>query len=184
MCQLIALACEAAQAGVVLVDDLHWCDPASLDALGYLARRLAGRRLLLLATRRTDEPDPGHACARLAQAGERITLERLTRADVAELARSQGLGPGDADALYDESEGLPLFLAELLAAGRPADTTPAGVREAVESRLDAVSETAAQVLSAAARHRTYLRCRHGPRRERPLRRRGGRARSRSCARAA
>ena len=106
----------------MFVDDLHWCDPASLDALGYLARRLAGRRLLLLATRRTDEPDPDHACARLAQAGERIALGRLTRADVAELARSQGLGPGDADALYAESEGLPLFLAELLAAGRPVDT--------------------------------------------------------------
>ena len=150
VCQLIALAVDGRTAGIVLVDDLHWCDPASLDALGYLARRLAGRRLLLLATRRTDEPDPGHACARLAQLGERITLERLTRADVAELASAQGLGPGDADALYAESEGLPLFLAELLAAGRPADTTPTGVREAVESRLDAVSETAAQVLSAAA----------------------------------
>ncbi len=150
VCQLLGLASDAPVAGVVLVDDLHWCDPASLDALGYLARRLEGRRLLLLATRRTDEPDPDHACARLAQAGERVALARLTRADVAELARSQGLSAGDADALYSESEGLPLFLAELLAAGRPADSTPAGVREAVQTRLDAVSETAAQVLSAAA----------------------------------
>jgi DNA-binding SARP family transcriptional activator len=150
VCQLIAGACNGPAAGVVLVDDLHWCDPASLDALGYLARRLAGRRLLLLVTRRTDEPDPGHACARMAQLGERIGLARLTRADVAEIARSQGLGAEDADALFAESEGLPLFLAELLAAGRSADATPAGVREAVESRLDAVSETAAQVLSAAA----------------------------------
>ena len=40
------LASDAPAAGVVLVDDLHWCDPASLDALGYLARRLDGRRLL------------------------------------------------------------------------------------------------------------------------------------------
>ena len=148
--QLIALACEGRLAGAVFVDDLHWCDPASLDALGYLARRLHGRRLLLIATRRTDEPDPGHACARLAQAGERIPLERLTRADVAELARSHGLGPDEAEALYSESEGLPLFLAELLAPGRSSDVAPAGVREAVEARLDAVTETAAQVLSAAA----------------------------------
>ncbi len=150
VCQLLALASDAPAAGVVLVDDLHWCDPASLDALGYLARRLEGRRLFLLATRRTDEPDPDHACARLARAGERVVLARLTRADVAELARSQGLSAGEADALYSESEGLPLFLAELLAAGRPADTTPAGVHEVVQTRLDAVSETAAQVLSAAA----------------------------------
>ena len=148
--QVIALACEGESAGVVFVDDLHWCDPASLDALGYLARRLHGRRLLLLATRRTDEPDPGHALSRLAQAGERVALERLTRADVAELARSHGLGAEAADTLYAESEGLPLFLAELLASDRPPEMTPAGVREAVEARLDAVSETAAQVLSAAA----------------------------------
>ena len=44
---------------VAFVDDLQWCDPASLDALAYLARRLRGRRLLLLCARRTDEPDPG-----------------------------------------------------------------------------------------------------------------------------
>ncbi len=150
VCQVLGLASDAPAAGVILVDDLHWCDPASLDALGYLARRLDGRRVFLLATRRTDEPDPDHACARLAQMGDRVRLARLTRADVAELARSQGLSTGDADALYTESEGLPLFLAELLAAGRPAETPPTDVRGAVQTRLDAVSETAAQVLSAAA----------------------------------
>jgi DNA-binding SARP family transcriptional activator len=149
VCQLIALACDGPAPGVVMADDLHWSDPASLDALGYLARRLAGRRLLIVATRRTDEPDADHACARLAQAGERIALARLTRADVAEVARAQGLGPDEADALYTESEGLPLFLAELLAAGRTGEA-PAGVRDAVSSRLDAVSETAGQVLTAAA----------------------------------
>jgi DNA-binding SARP family transcriptional activator len=150
LCQLLARACDAPSAGVVLVDDLHWSDPASLDALGYLARRLFGRRMLVLATRRTDEPDPDRACARLAEAGERVQLGRLTRADVAEVARARGLGQEDADALYAESEGLPLFLAELLAAGPVSGATPAGVSEAVSRRLDAVSETAAQVLSAAA----------------------------------
>jgi DNA-binding SARP family transcriptional activator len=150
VCQLVARAGAADAPGVVLVDDLHWCDPASLDALGYLARRLDGRRLLVLLTRRTDEPDPDRACARLAQLGERLPLGRLTRADVGAIAHAQGLGETEADALFAESEGLPLFLAELLAAGRPAEATPTGVREAVESRLDAVSETAAQVLSAAA----------------------------------
>ena len=148
--QLLARVGSEAVPGVVLVDDLHWCDPASLDALAYLGRRLDGRRLLLLVTRRTDEPDPDRACARLAQLGERLALGRLTRADVAEIARSQGLGTDAAEALFTESEGLPLFLAELLAASRPAEAAPAGVREAVASRLDAVSETAAQVLAAAA----------------------------------
>ena len=65
--------------GVVFVDDLHWCDPASLDALGYLGRRLLQRRILLLGARRTDEPDPDQRGARLAELGERV-----------------GLGPADA----------------------------------------------------------------------------------------
>jgi DNA-binding SARP family transcriptional activator len=148
--QVVALACAGPPAGVVFVDDLHWCDPASLEALGYLSRRLEGRPVLIMCARRTDEPDPDHSCARLAAAGERIALERLTRGDVAELAGRAGLDAAAADALYSESEGLPLFLSELMTAGRTSAGAAPAVGEVVEARLDAVSETASQVLAAAA----------------------------------
>jgi DNA-binding SARP family transcriptional activator/Flp pilus assembly protein TadD len=136
-------------AGVVWIDDLQWCDPASLDALAYLARRLDGRRLMLLGARRTDEPDPQRIYARFAELGERLPLGRLTRADVISLALQSGLDQPAAERVFRESEGLPLFVAELLATGVEASSAVGGVRAAFEARLDAVSETSAQVLSAA-----------------------------------
>jgi DNA-binding SARP family transcriptional activator len=135
------------EAGVIWIDDLHWCDPASLEALAYLARRIAAEPLLLLCARRTDEPDPGRLHARFASLGERLSLGRLARADVVSLALQRGLDEDGADAVFRESEGLPLFVAELLAAGAAPE---GGVRAAVEARLDAVGDAAAQVLGAAA----------------------------------
>jgi len=138
-------------AGVVWVDDLQWCDPASLEALAYLARRLEHRSLLLLGARRSDEPDPGRVYARLAAVGERLALGRLERADVISLALQSGLDEPAADRVFRESEGLPVFVAELLAPGVEVSIAGGGgVRAAFEARLDAVSETSAQVLGAAA----------------------------------
>ncbi len=137
--------------GVVFIDDLQWCDPASLDALAYVARRLDRRRLLLVCARRTDEPDPERRYAQLAELGERITLTRLTREDVVTLASQSGLDAITAERVFRESEGLPLFVAELMSADDGASAgTGGGVREMLEARLDAVGEMSAQVLSAAA----------------------------------
>ncbi len=147
--QTLALAGSDRTAAIVFVDDLHASDPASIDALTYIGHRLAGRRLLLLAAHRTDEPDPERSCARFADLGCRVTLARLTRDDVAELARAGGLDDEAGERLYAESEGLPLYLAELLAAGGE-DPASGGTRDVFAARLDAVTETASQVLVAAA----------------------------------
>jgi DNA-binding SARP family transcriptional activator len=144
---LEAVAHTLVPADVVFVDDLQWCDPASLDALAYLAHRLADEPLVLLGARRTDEPDPEHRYARLATLGERVVLGRLAREDVVGLALGAGLDEQAGEAVFRESEGLPLFVAELLSGGAGA---PGGARALVEARLDAVGGAAAQVLGAAA----------------------------------
>ena len=110
----------------------------------------AGRRLLLLATRRTDEPDPEHACARLAEAGEQVALARLTRADVAEIARSRGLDRPRPRPCTPRARGCRCSWPSCSPPAGLPTRRPRGCGEAVEARLDAVSETAAQVLSAAA----------------------------------
>ncbi|HEX4035909.1 MAG TPA: AAA family ATPase [Solirubrobacteraceae bacterium] len=133
--------------GIIWIDDLHWCDPASLEALAYLARRIVAEPLLLLCARRTDEPDPARLLARFAALGERLALGRLARAEVVSLALQRGLDEERADVIFRESEGLPLFVAELLA---PGAAPGGGVRAAVEARLDAVGDAATQVLGAAA----------------------------------
>ncbi len=134
---------------VVFVDDLQECDPASLDALAYLARRLRGRRLLLLCACRTNGPDPERRRASLSETTQRVTLDRLRREHVTDLALEMGLDEAAAHEAFRESEGLAVFVAELLRPRR-AEEPAGGVREAFEGRLDAASEAAAQVLGAAA----------------------------------
>ncbi len=146
-CDVIAGASRG-EGVVVFVDDLQWCDTASLDALAYLARRLRGRRLLLLCTRRSDEPDPERRYAPLTDRAQRVALARLRREHVIGLAREMGLDETAADEVFRDSEGLAVFVAELLRPGRPEPS--GGVRETIEARLDAASEAAAQVLGAAA----------------------------------
>ena len=74
---LAALA--ARQPLVLLLDDLHWADPASLDLLRAVGRQLAGLPLLLLATYRDDEPTGGQPLAGVLPALVReARAERLT----------------------------------------------------------------------------------------------------------
>ncbi len=133
---------------VVFVDDLQWCDPASLVALGYLARRLdEGAQLLLLTARRSDEPDPEHHYAALASLGRRVTLGRLQRGDVLDLVLRAGRDDEGAMRIYEESEGLPLLVAELLAGDGEA---AGGARALLAARVERVGDPAGQVLGAAA----------------------------------
>jgi DNA-binding SARP family transcriptional activator len=143
----LVLGAFAQPPGLIWLDDLQWCDPASFEALSYMARRLEGHPVLLLGARRTDEPDDGRIYARFAKLGERLVLARLGRADVISMALRRGLDQGAAERVFRESEGLPLFVSELLSAGEDA---PGGVRGALEARLDAVSDATAQALGAAA----------------------------------
>jgi tetratricopeptide (TPR) repeat protein len=119
--------------------------------VGYLVRRLAGRPMLVAMAWRSEEIGADHAVLRRS-AGRVIRLGRLSRADVAELAASAGLA-AHAPQLFDETEGLPLFVVEYLAALREPTQEgglPVGVRELLTARLDGIGEASAQLLSAAA----------------------------------
>lgn len=150
---LVALAAGPVP-GVVRVDDLHWADESSLEVLLYLARRLEGRPILLLAAWRPEDLDgPAAAAAeRLRElAGARVeVLDRLGSADVRALVEASGATPALADALVAESEGLPLYVVEALAAGSAGGRVPRGMRALLRERLGRVGETAGQVLTAAS----------------------------------
>jgi len=137
--------------GLLFLDDLQFADPASLAMVGYLVRRLAGRPMLVVAAWRSEEIGADHAVLRRS-AGRVIRLGRLSRADVAELAASAGLA-ARAPELFAETEGLPLFVVEYLAALRDPTQEgglPLGVRELLTARLDGIGEASSQLLSAAA----------------------------------
>jgi predicted ATPase/DNA-binding SARP family transcriptional activator len=112
---------------VLFLDDLQWADTASLELLHHLGRHLANSRLLILATRREGEEGAVAATARLGEGLERagvpvtiITLGGLTREQMRPLI-SNLLGtppPAIPDALitqlYDQTEGNPFFVSELV----------------------------------------------------------------------
>src|SRR3954451_7132290 len=82
------------QLTVLCLEDLHWADEATLDVLGFLASRLRGTRLLLVATYRNDGLAPDHPLRMTMgelgtqSATRRIDLPPLSRAAVSALART------------------------------------------------------------------------------------------------
>ncbi len=141
---------------VLVVDDVHWADASSLELLAYLARRLEGRRLLLVLTWRPEETPTGHPARhvlRRAQAdglASTVRLSRLSRDEVGQLAAGDGLSPTDVDRLFAETNGVPFFVCEYLDAGVGDWLVPAGVRELVEAKLAATTDVAGQVAAAGA----------------------------------
>jgi predicted ATPase/DNA-binding SARP family transcriptional activator len=151
--------------GVLFFDDLHWADDASLGLLNYLIRRLDDKPLCVVLTWRTEDVPEGHRLRELLAGARRsgtatvLTLERLSPESVEELVGNAVpdavmLGPR----LSDETEGLPLFLAEYLAAvekgeldlGDDTWTLPGGVQDLLRTRLGTVDEASGQILATAA----------------------------------
>lgn len=135
--------------GLVHLDDAHWADETTLEAILYLARRLAGRPMLLLVTWRPEDLDgPALEFADRLQSADPVwvRLERLTSGEVGQLVAAVG-SKQEATALFVASEGLPLYLAESFAG---ATGNLPGMRALLRERLARVGETAGQVLAAAA----------------------------------
>lgn len=153
--------------GILFLDDAQWLDEASLDLLAFLVRRLNHAPIALLLTWRGAEVAKDHALRRLYadelryERAHLISLTRLAPRDVQLLVntavrRGALLDDALAERLYRESEGQPFFLVEMLKLiereGRaPTENElPASVRELLHSRLAFASESARQLLSAAA----------------------------------
>ncbi|GIE04658.1 LuxR family transcriptional regulator [Paractinoplanes durhamensis] len=130
---------------VVVLEDLHWADEATLDMIAFLGRRLALCRALLLITYREEEIAPDHRL-RTVLAGlppgltRRVSLPPLSAAAVGELARRAGR---DAPGVHAVTGGNPLLVTEVLAA--TAEGIPPTVRDLVLSRLATLGEPARDV---------------------------------------
>ena len=110
---------------VLLLDDLHWADPASVDLVAALLRRPPQERCLVAIAARENQAPPRLAAAldQSARAGglERIELHALAEDEAGEL-----LGPGVAAplarTLFEESGGNPFYLEELARIARSSTT--------------------------------------------------------------
>ncbi len=121
------LAVAANRPIVLIIEDLHWADPASLDLLRFLARELAGTTSLLLATYRADELHRQHPLYTLLPTlvreahAVRIDLRPLSDDDFRALVQSRhALAAWDearlVTYLHGRAGGNPFFAGELLRA--------------------------------------------------------------------
>ena len=136
---------------VLVVEDLHWADEATLDLVRYLSRRLRGQPVLVVATYRDDAlaaADPVRvALGDLAaqSSTRRLDVPPLTREAVAAMAEGTGL---EALELHRLTGGNPFFVAEVLRSG--SAVVPPSARDAVLARAAGLSPSARQALDVAA----------------------------------
>jgi DNA-binding CsgD family transcriptional regulator len=136
---------------IVVLEDLHWADEATLDVLGVLAGRVRSVPALVLATYRDDELDRDHVLrvvlGRLAtrEAITRVSLTPLSADAVATLAAQTAVDPVE---LHRTTGGNPFYVTEVLA-GDAAEIPPT-VRDAVHARVAQLSTEARELLEAAS----------------------------------
>ncbi len=149
-----------------ILEDLHWAGETTLALMEFLVRRAAWKPILLLGTYRDEETPRSHPLRRLRRAlqdealADHLALGRLSQAGVDELLAHLPAGwlPEQSDLgmrLFAESEGNPLWIDQLLDAwSQPVQSSPeivpGGIRSAILSRLERLSEGARAFAEVAA----------------------------------
>jgi DNA-binding CsgD family transcriptional regulator/tetratricopeptide (TPR) repeat protein len=135
---------------LVVFEDMHWADEATLDLLKFLGRRIHRTRSMIAASYRDDEVGPRHPLRAVIgdlprASAHRMLVAPLSETAVAQLARHAGRRP---EGLYSVTGGNPLFVTEVLAAG--ADSVPVTVRDAVMARAIRLSPVARELAELAS----------------------------------
>jgi class 3 adenylate cyclase/tetratricopeptide (TPR) repeat protein len=153
---------------VLLVEDLHWCDPSSLELLGRVVERIATDRVLLVTTSR---PEFVPAWATLDHV-HTVNIDRVTELEATDLvnavlARSE-VDEAVRQRIVERADGNPLFLEELsqmvLEASDHATTLdpaalkiPSTLQSSLLARLDRLGEAKAFAQVAAVIGREFSR---------------------------
>ena len=136
---------------VVVMEDLHWADDATVDLVSFLGRRLGRLPALVLASYRDDELGADHplrvVLGDLAtqRATRRMKLPPLSEGAVRSLAAGRDV---DTAELYRLTGGNPFYVCEILEAGWPS--VPPTVRDAVGARLARCSAGTRRAVESAA----------------------------------
>ncbi len=154
---------------LIVLDDLHLADEASLRALSYISRSVAGQRILIVGTQRDLDLEHSRRGAvpfsELVRPTLGIAVKGLAVPDVRLMIEARrGSPPSQAlvARIHDLTAGNPLFVSELLSlieAERIADDSitrrgalplPTGVRDAITARLSLLSPPARELLGVAS----------------------------------
>jgi DNA-binding CsgD family transcriptional regulator len=146
-----ALLQELADRALLVLEDVHWADGATLDVLRVLARRIDRTPSLVVATYRDDEVAGDHPLRVVlgevtsAPGVRRLAVPPLSVGAVRTLAGDRA---ADADAIHTLTRGNAFFVTEVLAS--PEAALPATVRDAVLARAAALDDDARRLLDVVA----------------------------------
>ena len=138
---------------LMVVEDAHWADEATLDLLKFLGRRIAGTRALLVMSYRDDEVTSSHPLRRVIgelppDALTRVPLARLSPGGVQQLALQMGRR---ADGVHALTRGNAFFATELLRdTAEPRGPVPATVQDVVLARFARLPARVQALLRAVA----------------------------------
>lgn len=135
---------------IMMFEDLHWADEATLDLIKFLGRRLDRMKVLFVVSYRDDEVNDRHPLRTVigdmpTRSISRVPLSPLSKAAVRQLAAAAGR---DAEGLHELTGGNAFFVTEILATS--ANQVPATVRDAAIARIARLSEPARRVAHLAS----------------------------------
>jgi tetratricopeptide (TPR) repeat protein len=162
-----AIAAVLEQAGadspvVVLLDDLQWCDPTSLDLLRFLVARLQRGVLVVVTVRalevgRADDVTDALGAIARRPGSRRLRIGGISIANTRDLLDAHAAEPISEDLsrrIFDRAEGNPFYTLELARLleepGAVGDEVPATVRDAVRHRLSLLPGPTLDLLATAA----------------------------------
>jgi hypothetical protein len=155
---LVELLAETAerQALVLVVEDLHWLDPSTLELLDLLLEEISALPLMLIATCRPEPTAPWGHRGHVVQLG----LSRLTEQEAVDLI-DRVAGDGEMprhvrQQIFERTDGVPLFIEELTRAvleGRTQTEIPVTLGGSLAARFDRLSagKEVAQIASVIGR---------------------------------
>ena len=146
MAALLDLLSPSGRATVLVVEDMHWADEATLDVVNYLGRRISRSNGLLVLTYRDGEVDHDHPLRQVIgglapQDLVRIHLGGLSADSVALMVKNSNLDP---EQVFSLTDGNPLFVTEVAASG--AEGVPSSVQDSVLARAAKLSSGARRLL--------------------------------------
>jgi len=152
---------------LLLMEDLHWADPSTLEFVAHIVEHGGDRPLLALFTSRPDFAPPWAGGPRVTL----VPLGRLPNDDAAELVRQtlggQGLAEDIVESVVAKTDGVPLYLQEYTKAvaesrqdagaggGRRASVIPSTLHDLLLARLDRLGEAKAAAQLAALLGREF-----------------------------
>lgn len=149
-------------ATLLIVEDVHWADRETINAIEYLADNLGGHPVLVVVTLRAGEPGPGAQlmealiARRAIQPVDLAPLDPVMSAVMlrACLSETMILPSALVDTVVSRSDGVPFFIEELLATVIESpllgSVVPASISTAIEARLGALPENTIGFLRYAA----------------------------------